>query len=275
LKTQDGSKLHAQLTWPGDDTKQAKFRAGWQLIGKYIVYNSKSTELTFTNKNIPQEIFTKLTAALQSLPANWSIRSSVNNKIDIELLRDEAKEIYHIATQIETNHAECYLGIANYLKIFRELSISDDLEVTTNCQNIHAELIKKQDLWLIDAISYKKTLTPSIDISEINQPCVTLENGSMLDIGSYAGINIIDINSGSNNTNKQTTNFLILDEVYRQICIRNLQGIILVDVIKDSSLLHNEKIISYLQKLFRQDISQTKILGFSNSGLLEIIRNKF
>ena len=36
-----------------------------------------------------------------------------------------------------------------------------------------------------------------------------------------------------------------------------------------------QKIINYLEKLFKSDVTHTKILGFSNAGLCEIIRNKF
>lgn len=274
LKVQSGSKLHAQLTWQGDEIKQAKFRSTWQIAGKYIVYNSKS-ELKFANKNLPAELLDKLNSLLSNQPATWSIRTIAINNTDYDLISSEAQEIYAIAEKLNSNKEYTYSGIPNYLKIFRELNLVTNAEVTTNDDSIYNKLIEKQDLWLIDTIHYNKNLQlPLLDIAN-HKKLVQLENGSTLEIGTFAGINIIDINSGSSNTDKNTTNFLILDEVYRQICVQNLQGIILVDVIKNSSILQEGKIINYLQKLFRHDISQTKILGFSNSGLLEIIRNKF
>lgn len=274
LKVQNGSKLHAQLTWQGNNSKQAKFRATWQIAGKYIVYNSKSDKLKFTNKNLSPELLNKLNNLLSNQPATWSIRTIAINKTNIDLIINEAQEIYSIAEEINSNKEYIYNGIPNYLKIFRELNLADNIEVFTNDDNIYNELVKKQNLWVIDTISYNRNLSLPTD-TLLNEKLIQLENGSTLEIGYFAGINIIDINSGSNNTDKNTTNFLILDEIYRQICIQNLQGIILVDVIKNSSILQEDKIINHLQKLFRHDISQTKILGFSNSGLLEIIRNKF
>ena len=68
---------------------------------------------------------------------------------------------------------------------------------------------------------------------------------------------------------------MVLDAIYQQICLRNLQGIILLDLVKNMSDVEQQRILLYLTKLFKNDLTNTKILGFSHSGLCEIIRNKF
>jgi Ribonuclease G/E len=67
----------------------------------------------------------------------------------------------------------------------------------------------------------------------------------------------------------------VLDTIYQQICLRNLQGIILLDLLKNMTTTEQEQVIEYLKKLFKHDITNTKVLGFSHSGLCELIRQKF
>lgn len=275
LKVQNGSKFYAQLTWTGNNSKQAKFRATWQIAGKYIVYKNKSDALKIYSNHLDDETVNKITTTLTNYPANWALRSKVNRKTSINLITQEAQEIFIQAEQLNSSLDKQYNGIHNYIKLLRELNLADGVEITTNSNNVYESLLKKQDIWLLDVISYDKSILEPISHEEINQHQVHLNNGINLEIGELSGINLIDINSSTLQHNKNTINNLALDEIYRQICTRNLQGIILIDFIKDGDLEQKEKLISYLEKLFNNDISQTKILGFSHTGLLEIIRNKF
>lgn len=281
LKVQTGTSVLAQLTWNGDSTKQAKFRYGAEIVGKYLIYSADSNLLEIQAKNLLPELRLKLDDVLQGIPAKWRLRSALQLDTDNDAILAEANYLKMQAEKLQTTNATGLLvdGLPDYAKLLRNISLSADGEIITNSKHIYDEMSKLQDAWLLDVISYQSGLNCQVNIDEYNtligQSLVALANGCTLEIHTVSGITIIDVNSGSSNLTSAKLNFIILDEIYQQICLRNLQGIILIDVIKNMSHADEQKIILYLQKLFRADISKTKVLGFSNSGLLELIRNKF
>lgn len=280
LKVQEGSNLIAQLSWHGNHEKQAKLRYGWQLVGKHLIYAGSANETKINGKNLSSQMSSKLLTLLAKFPAIWSVRSRVNMATDEDAILSEAHDLYSQAKLIESNTNSGVLasGLPAYLKLLRSLPLVSDGEVITNSQTAYELVAKLQDSWLLDVISYKSNLDYNSAIKNyqdlLTQSQVMVAGGAMLDIHTVAGINIIDVNTGTLNLSGSKVNFIVLDEIYRQICLRNLQGIILIDVIKNMHQSDEQRIVSYLQKLFSIDISKAKVLGFSHSGLLEIIRNK-
>ncbi len=277
-KVHDGSTLAVQLTWLGDGQKAAKFRDSWQLVGKYLVYTpSKSSKIV----NKYHACAATLTEIPNIYPGQWVIRSCVSSKADISHVLAEAKLIHEEGQQIQmaAEPGLYYAGVSNYRKLLRSIKLSPECEIITNDSSINQDLLSLQDLWQIDAITFDPGLNGQALIEHYKQQLlatiVTLANGASLEINTFAGITIIDVNSAKVALNGGSLNFLVLDEIYQQICIRNLQGIILLDLIKNMNKEQEEKIINYLEKLFKSDVTHTKILGFSNAGLCEIIRNKF
>jgi ribonuclease G len=277
---QEGSLLAVQMAWQGNESKQPKFRTSWQLVGKYLVYTPVASR-KLNLFGLSAELAAKLELLLSGYAGSWVIRSSVQYLQDYSLVASEAEQLFAQATRIKTSvvSGECYAGVPNYLKILRSLKLSPECEVISNDGEINQQLLHYQDLWQIDAISYD----PAGDYSQLiadyralcQEPLYSVENGANLEIHTVAGINLIDINAGRLMLAHDKLNFSVLDEIYRQICIRNLQGIILLDLVKNLSAASEQKILDYLRKLFKIDLTNTAVLGFSHSGLCELIRNKF
>lgn len=281
LNVQCGSLLPVQLTWLGDENKQAKLRHNWCLVGKYVVYAGDKRACIQANQ-ISQALRDQLASLLDELPAHWAIRSCVTEASDFACVVAEMKLLYQQANAINASFStfgQIYSGLANYLKLIRALILADGCEIISNDQEIHQSLLAYQDLWQIDVLSFDPKLTATDLINQYQDLLATklvkLANGAALEVNTVSGITIIDINSSQLNLSSGKLNFLVLDAIYQQICLRNLQGIILLDLIKNMSELEQQQIINYLTKLFKYDITNTKVLGFSHSGLCEIIRNKF
>lgn len=278
-KVQNGSILPVQLVWHGDDQKQAKLRTNWQLVGKYLVY--RGDKLNRVSAKISNVVRDKFQVLLEQYAGDWVARSSVTENTDFDCIASEMMQLYNQAQQIRTNSANnvIYDGIPNYLKLLRNLALDNDCEIICNCSQIHQDLIMYQDIWQLDILTFdpKLEVQELINIHEklLSSLVVEASNGATLEINRVSGINIIDVNNRLQNIANNKLNFLILDDVYQQICLRNLQGIILIDLIKNMSPEQQEKVINYLKKLFKFDVSNTKVLGFSHSGLCELIRNKF
>ena len=84
--------------------------------------------------------------------------------------------------------------------------------------------------------------------------------------------NIIDVNGANSALAFFKVNYLALDEIIRQIRLRDLTGIILLDLIKNMTLEQQQIITNKLKQALAHDFRNTKILGFTKAELVEIIR---
>ncbi len=277
---QNGSNVICQLAWHGDEHKQAKLRSGVQLAGKYVVWLDDD-KFAIQSKKLSEAKKQELLLLTNLNTGRWILRSSVNDESDLSLVASEISMIKEKLEVIKATNSPglIFAGKRNYLKLLRSFRLDNGFEVITNSEAIYEEIIKLQDLWQIDEVSLnpKLDLTSNIDECKqlLNQSTITLANGAILGFASLHGINVIDINSGSLDMSPFTLNNSVIENIYQQICLRNLLGIVLIDFVKNMNQEEQGRIITKLNRLFASDITSTKVLGFSHSGLCEIIRNKF
>lgn len=277
---QNGSNIICQLAWHGDEYKQAKLRPGVQLAGKYVVWLDDD-KFAIQSKKLSEAKKQELLLLTNLNTGRWILRSSVNDESDLSLVASEISMIKERLEAIKTTNSPglIFAGKRNYLKLLRSFRLDNGFEVITNSEVIYDEITQLQDLWQIDVISFNPKLNLTINISEYNQfldqSIITLPNGASLAVASLHGIHVIDINSASLDLSPLALNSSVIEYIYQQICLRNLLGIILIDFVKNMNQEEQGRIITKLNKLFASDITSTKVLGFSHSGLCEIIRNKF
>lgn len=97
-------------------------------------------------------------------------------------------------------------------------------------------------------------------------------NGGSLKIEKTTALWAIDVDAGSNNPNN--FNFDVLSEIVRQILIRNISGIIIID---PAGAMESQKLYAFVGKLKEQlknDFAKAKVLGFTKAGLIEITRQR-
>lgn len=118
------------------------------------------------------------------------------------------------------------------------------------------------------------------EIDKALKRIVWLDNGAYLIFDETEALTIIDVNTGkfSGKTDYQETvvktNTLAAIEVARQLRLRDIGGIVLIDFID----MKNEKDKRYIQdtieKEFQKDKTRTKIIGFTALGILQLTRKK-
>ena len=94
----------------------------------------------------------------------------------------------------------------------------------------------------------------------------------------------IDVNSGkcvskkSGAEAKENTVYRVnceaAQEIARQLRIRNLSGIIIIDFINMNSEEHNASLLSQLRELFREDRITTSLIDITKLGLAEVTRKR-
>ena len=118
------------------------------------------------------------------------------------------------------------------------------------------------------------------DLNKIFEPLVKLKSGGYLIISPTEALVSIDVNSGQStkqvNIEKTAlnTNLEAAEEIARQIKIRDLSGLIVIDFI-DMIGFHNRKIVEKkIKNNLKLDRARIQVGRISNFGLLEMTRQR-
>ena len=176
------------------------------------------------------------------------------------------------------------------LKVVREM-LDDDVErVRTDDAElyarlrIHAEALTPEYL---DRVELVDTETPLFDLMRIDHQLeqalarrVNLKSGGNLVIDETEAMTVIDVNSAKF-TGKQSLRETLLklnceaaDEIARQIRLRDVGGIVIVDFIDMDSEADREALIEHLREALKRDPNRANVLGMTALGLVEMTRRK-
>jgi ribonuclease G len=109
---------------------------------------------------------------------------------------------------------------------------------------------------------------------------VWLKCGGYLVFDKTEALTVIDVNTGKftgRDNQEETileTNLEATVAIARQIRLRDISGIILIDFIDMQDNAHKEQILSSLKEAVRQDGTKTVVLGMTRLGLVEMTRKK-
>lgn len=109
---------------------------------------------------------------------------------------------------------------------------------------------------------------------------VWLKNGGYLVIDQVEALTVIDVNTGKfvGSTDLADTvlrtNLEAAEEIARQLRLRDIGGIIIVDFIDMEFSEHQEQVIQTLQTFLAHDKTKTNILGITSLGLVEMTRKR-
>ncbi|EAE6662100.1 ribonuclease E/G [Listeria monocytogenes] len=154
--------------------------------------------------------------------------------------------------------------------------ITDDFEfakmLETTWPNQQITLKKSADLFA--------DLGIKAQMDRLARPVVHLSNGSSLFIEKTEAMWVVDVNSGKfkGTTVKEKTvelvNLKAVPEILRQIRLRNMSGMILVDFIGGMSEAGYTELYAALVSQTREEYITTQVAALSQSGLLQLTRRK-
>lgn len=117
-------------------------------------------------------------------------------------------------------------------------------------------------------------------LEEATGKTVWLKSGANIVIETTQAMTVIDVNSGkkiskdNKNINVSEINTEAANEIFRQMNLRNLSGIIIVDFINFPNKEESEIFIKFLRELCTNQKAYTKIIDITPLGLAEITRKK-
>jgi ribonuclease G len=112
------------------------------------------------------------------------------------------------------------------------------------------------------------------------RPRVWLPSGGYLVIEQTEALVSIDVNTGKSvrgdcqESTSLETNLEAADEIARQLRLRDLGGIVVVDFVDMESIEHRRLLVEAMTGALRNDPARTKIIGLSDIGLLQLTRKR-
>lgn len=110
---------------------------------------------------------------------------------------------------------------------------------------------------------------------------VSFRSGAYIIIEHTEALHVIDVNSGNRakatadqETNALEVNLRAADEIARQLRLRDMGGIIVVDFIDMAKAEHRQKLYEHMRELMASDRARHNILPLSKFGLMQITRQR-
>ncbi len=161
-----------------------------------------------------------------------------------------------------------------------EVAIMDHLEKAENwCQKFAPDLMTKIDPVQIKNAAEDFALYNHYDLEEqiedLLQPYVLLPDGGNLILQETAALLAVDVNRGGDHTNSNLElNRSAAKEIGRQLRLRNLGGIVVVDFLKTKGKADEGMIIAAIEESVGADACTVQIHGLTALGLMELTRQR-
>ena len=118
------------------------------------------------------------------------------------------------------------------------------------------------------------------NLKRLMQKKVWLKSGAFIVIEKTEAFVSIDVNTGRSVKGKipeetyRRVNLEAAQEIARQMALRNLSGMILVDFISLDNPDHQEELVGVMKKLVKKDPVYTEVVDLTPLGIMEIVRRK-
>jgi len=265
------------------------------LPGRYLIYAPMMNETRISKRIKDKKQRKQITSMLKDVPMieHCIIRSAAANT-QTDMLVREAEILKHIWEELQEHLGgdNPFLIMDGPDSIRRTLADMADrsikrIEVCTMdqfqeveewCEIYAPDLVTKispidtkdnnSDLSLFD---FRDILD---QIDSLFDPYILLKNGSSIIIQETAALTAIDVNRGQDNGSNLAVNLAALSEIGRQMRLRNLGGIIMIDCLKMAKKTERDKLITAMEEIVNNDPCTIQIHGFTALGLMEITRQR-
>jgi len=296
----EGQEIIVQIAKEPLGTKGARITSHVALPGRYVVYMPTITHIGVSRKiSSEQERLRLRNIVLEhrgSLTGGFIVRTAGEGRTDDEIKAD-LKFLTSLWNEIR-NRAEQSKAPA---LLYRDLDLA---------QRLMRDLVTPdfKSIWLDNEADYEQVvefvnrLQPSLvgiaklhtrqtslfeehgvqeEIEKALRPKVWLKSGGYIVINQTEALVAIDVNTGKyvGKTNRLEdtivkTNIDAVNEIVRQIRLRDLGGIIVVDFIDMDERRNRNKVVQALEEALRYDRAPTKVLSFNDFGLVAVTRKR-
>ena len=296
----EGEKLLVQVIKDPIGTKGARLSTQISIAGRLLVYLPQEFHIGISQRIEDEAERAHLRERLQQLlPADatggFIIRTMAETATDKEMLSDieYLRRIWggiQEKAKIATAPALLYQDLNLSLRVLRDIANDDtdrilvDSRETFHTLHAFAQEYTRNFLERLQLYSGERPLFDLYGIEEEIERAlarrVPLKSGGYVIIDQTEALTTIDVNTGgfvggrSFDDTIFKTNLEAAHVIARQLRLRNLGGIIIVDFIDMENDTHRESVLTEFKKALSLDRTRLTVSGFSSLGLVEMTRKR-
>lgn len=296
IPLRQGDELLVQITASAIKTKLPEASTKLHLAGKYCVCRLNEHGISFSKKissSKEGELKTAITNA--DMPGRkgygFIIRTNAGLLSDPKPLLDEMKQFIDIFEQISqtgkyrTIYSCLYRGEEECIKAVKNIPTDLYSEIVTDISFCYEQLMDckaEVRLYQDESLPLAKLYSLETHLKQALSKKVWLPGGGYLIIEPTEAMTVIDVNSGKGSNQKgiaQGQLYLKINreaalEIARQLRLRNLSGMIMVDFINMGSSEEEQNLLAYLKECLEKDPVKTRLVDMTALGIVEITRKK-
>ncbi len=294
----EGQEILVQIAKEPIGTKGPRITAHISLPGRYLVYMPTISHIGVSRKiedEGERERLKQIMEKIRKGTGGYIVRTAAEGmdeeglKQDVELLQKIWKEIIQ---KTENSRAPrlIYEELGLLEKVIRDYFTDDTALMLVDNETAYQQAIQFLDKinsrWINRVKLYTKK-QPIFELYDIESQIegalrskVWLKSGGYIVINQTEALVSIDVNTGRYIGKKSLeetvfkTNKEAVSEIVRQIRLRNLGGIIVVDFIDMEEEEHRKEVLELLENELKKDKSRTNILTIEEIGLVAITRKR-
>ena len=299
----EGQQVLVQVTKDPISTKGARLTTHISVSARYLVYMPNSEHIGISTRIEDPKERERLKAAVAEITADYHadynggfiVRTAAEGATNDELKADIPfvyKLWHNLAEKIKASKAPAliYEDLPLYMRTVRDLmrpslekvriDSRESLQKMENFAQYYAPEIGGR-------IEHYPGPRPIFDLYGVEDELrkaldkrVPLKSGGYLVIEQTEAMSTIDVNTGafvgSRNLEETIfkTNLEAAGAIARQLRLRNLGGIIIIDFIDMTELEHQRQVLRTLEKYLERDRAKTNVMGVSQLGLVEMTRKR-
>ncbi len=295
----EGDAILIQVLKEERGTKGAALSNQISLAGRFIVLIPNSEKSGGVSRRISGDERDEIKNALNALqiPEGMSVivrtaglgRSTDELKWDLDYLMNLWEQIKSSVTDAPSPSL-IYKDDKLILRVFRDYFRDDIQEILIDDQSVHAEALDFAKSVIPDhadkVIFYSEEI-PLFNRYQIEsqielafQREISLPSGGSIVIDPTEAMVSIDVNSARSTKGKDiestafATNMEAAKEIARQLRLRDLGGLIVIDFIDMQDEKHQQKVENTFRSAVQSDRARIQIAGISRFGLLELSRQR-
>ena len=296
----EGQSLMVQVLKDPIGTKGARLSTQISLAGRLLVYLPQEKHIGISqrieNEAEREALRTRLSALVPAdEPGGFIVRTMAESASDEELAADIAylrklwREVQNSTTGLlppKLLHEDLGLGQRTLRDLVTDETSRIRVDSRENFQKLSAFAAEytPQVLPLLEHYSGERPLFELYSVEEEIQKAlarrVDLKSGGYLIIDQTEAMTTVDVNTGgfvgARNFDDTIfkTNLEASQAIARQLRLRNLGGIIIIDFIDMENVEHREMVLEEFRKALSRDHTKMSINGFTALGLVEMTRKR-
>lgn len=294
-----GQELIVQIAKEPISTKGPRLTTEITFTGRFLVLIPFNNKILVSQKIKDRAEKTRLRRLIESIkPRNFGVivRTSAENKRAAEL-NSELKVLMKCWEEsvAKINYSEApsllYEEESRAVSLIRDIFSPDFESIHVNNAEIYEQIHNYVSLIAPDRgdiVSIYSDDQPIFDKFNVTRQMkssfgktVSFRSGAYIIIESTEALHVIDVNSG--NRSRKTTdqesnaldvNLLAADEIARQLRLRDMGGIIVIDFIDMAKGEHRQALYDHMKEVMQKDRARHNILPLSKFGLMQITRQR-